>query len=117
QPIQIYGDGQQTRCFCCVHDVTDGLMKLMDCPDGDGRVFNMGSDEEISIESLADRIIEKCESKSGKQFLSYEQAYGRAFDDMMRRVPSLDRIQQTVGFQPQYTLDRTLGLIIDELKS
>ena len=94
QPIQIYGDGQQTRCFCCVHDVTGGLMKLMDCPEATGRVFNLGSNEEISIEALADRVIDKCASTAGKEFLSYEQAYGRAFDDMMRRVPSLDRINQ-----------------------
>ena len=117
QPIQIYGDGQQTRCFCCVHDVTGGLMKLMDCPEATGRVFNLGSNEEISIEALADRVIDKCASTAGKEFLSYEQAYGRAFDDMMRRVPSLDRINQAVGFQPQHSLDQTLGLVIDELKS
>lgn len=117
KPIQIYGDGRQTRCFCCVHDVTDGLMNLMDCPDATGRVFNLGADEEIAIEALADRVIDKCRSTAGKEFLSYEQAYGRAFDDMMRRVPSLDRIKQAIGFQPQYTLDQTLGLIIDELKS
>jgi UDP-glucose 4-epimerase len=60
KPIQIYGDGRQTRCFCCVHDVTDGLMNLMDCPDATGRVFNLGADEEIAIEALADRVIDKC---------------------------------------------------------
>jgi UDP-glucose 4-epimerase len=116
EPIQIYGDGQQTRCFCCVHDVTDALMRLMDCPDADGRVFNIGSDEEISIEALADTIITLSGSGSQKQFLSYEKAYGRPFDDMMRRVPSLQRIHSTIGFAPQYTLDQTLQLVIDEMK-
>lgn len=116
EPIQIYGDGQQTRCFCCVHDVTDALMRLMDCPEADGRVFNIGSDEEISIEGLADRIISLSGSSSQKEFLSYEQAYGRPFDDMKRRVPKLKRIHSTIGFEPQYTLDKTLRLIIDEMK-
>ncbi|MHC4836234.1 MAG: GDP-mannose 4,6-dehydratase, partial [Planctomycetota bacterium] len=70
KPIQIYGDGQQSRCFCCVHDVTEGLVGLMACSQADGRVFNVGSDEEISIEALADRIIKRCGSKAGKEFLS-----------------------------------------------
>lgn len=117
QPIQIYGNGQQTRCFCCVHDVTDGLVRLMDCPDATGRVFNLGSNEEISIEALADKIIERIGSKAGKEFLSYEQAYGRAFDDMKRRVPNLQRIDEAIGFGPQYSLDQTLKMIIDEGKS
>lgn len=116
QPIQIYGDGQQSRCFCCVHDVTDGLMRLMDCPEADGRVFNVGSDEEITIEALADRIIELTHSRGGKDFVSYEQAYGRPFDDMKRRVPCLNRVHKAIGFAPQHTLDQTLRLIIDDIK-
>jgi UDP-glucose 4-epimerase len=116
QPIQIYGDGQQTRCFCCVHDVTDGLVRLMDCPEADGTVFNLGSGEEISIEALADRIIERTGSEAGKQFLSYEEAYGRAFDDMKRRVPCLDRIKQAIGFEPRHSLDQTLQMVINEMK-
>jgi UDP-glucose 4-epimerase len=116
ESIQIYGDGQQTRCFCCVHDVTDGLMRLMDCPDADGCVFNVGSDEEITIEGLADKIITIARSQSRKEFLSYEQAYGRPFDDMKRRVPGLERVQKAIGFIPQYSLDQTLKLIISEMK-
>ena len=116
KPIQIYGDGQQSRCFCCVHDVTEGLIGLMDCSQADGRVFNVGSDEEISIEALADRIIERCGSKAGKEFLSYEQAYGRAFDDMKRRVPCLSRVHEAIGFQPRYSLEQTLELIIDSMR-
>ena len=116
KPIQIYGDGQQTRCFCCVHDVTDGLVLLMDCPDATGRVFNLGSNEEISIESLADKVIERCGSEAGKEFLSYEQAYGRAFDDMKRRVPCLERINKAIGFEPRHSLDQTMQLIIDNVK-
>jgi len=88
----------------------------MECPDATGRVFNVGSSEEISIEALADKVIEKTGSKAGKEFLSYEKAYGRAFDDMMRRVPCLDRIGEAIGFRPQYTLDQTLQMIIGEMK-
>jgi UDP-glucose 4-epimerase len=116
KPIQIYGDGQQTRCFCCVHDVTDGLVRLMDYPKATGRVFNLGSNEEISIESLADKVIEQTGSKAGKEFLSYEQAYGRAFDDMKRRVPCLGRINEAIGFEPRHSLDQTLQLVIDDVK-
>ncbi|MCI0499891.1 MAG: GDP-mannose 4,6-dehydratase [Planctomycetales bacterium] len=116
EPIQIYGDGQQTRCFCCVHDVTDGLMRLMDCTEADGRVFNLGTDEEISMDALADKVIELTRSRSVKQFLSYEQAYGRPFDDMKRRVPSLERIQTAIGFKPRYSLEQTLQLVIDSMK-
>ncbi|MHC5112303.1 MAG: NAD-dependent epimerase/dehydratase family protein, partial [Planctomycetota bacterium] len=85
-PILIYGTGQQSRCFGFVGDVVDCVVKLMDNPAAAGRVFNIGATEEISIEGLADLIIEMTGSSSGKQHLSYEEAYGRPFDDMMRRV-------------------------------
>ena len=68
------------------------------------------------IEVLADKIIERCGSKAGKEFLSYEQAYGRAFDDMKRRVPCLERINEAIGFEPRHSLDQTLQLIIDDVK-
>lgn len=113
EPIQIYGDGRQSRCFCCVFDVIDGLTALMDCPEAAGRVYNLGSDEEITISDLADAIIRLTHSRSEKVFLSYEQAYGRPFDDMKRRVPCLDRIREQIGYQPRYTLEQTLRLIID----
>lgn len=112
EPIRIYGDGRQTRCFSCVFDVIDGLTGLMDCPQAAGRVYNIGSDEEISMEALADRIIAMTVSRSQKEFVSYEEAYGRSFDDMKRRVPSLERIRSQIGFQPRYDLQQTLKLII-----
>jgi UDP-glucose 4-epimerase len=114
EPIQIYGDGRQTRCFCCVYDVVDGLTALMDCPDAAGRVFNLGTDEEITIEALAGRIINLTGSQSKKAFLTYQEAYGKAFDDMIRRVPCLERIDEQVGYKPNYNLEQTLNLIIDD---
>ena len=117
QPIQIYGTGQQSRCFTYVADVVRGLYGLMQSPDALGQVYNIGSEQEISIEALADKIIELTQSKSTKEFLSYEKAYGRTFDDMMRRVPSIERINKMIGFAPEYNLDQTLKLIIQDLQT
>lgn len=116
EPIMIYGTGQQSRCFCYVGDVVDGLVGLIDRGNVCGRAYNIGSDEEITIEALADKIIAKTESKSEKQFISYEQAYGRAFDDMQRRVPSLVRMKEATGYEPRTNLDETLEIIIDHFR-
>jgi UDP-glucose 4-epimerase len=116
EPLEIYGTGHQTRCFCCVLDVIRALVDLMAYPTAAGRVYNLGSDREISLIDLADMVIALTHSKSQKVFLSYEQAYGRPFDDMLRRVPSLERICQTIGFKPKYSLEDTLGLVIKEFQ-
>jgi UDP-glucose 4-epimerase len=112
EPIQIYGTGAQTRCFCYVEDLVDAVIGLMRCEEAAGRVFNIGSSEEIAIEALADRIIELTGSRSEKQFVPYVVAYGRPIEDMMRRVPSVDRIRKTIGWQPKTKLDETLRIII-----
>jgi len=88
----------------------------MDCERAAGRVFNIGTSHEISIEGLADKIIEMTGSRSGKQFVPYEAAYGRPIEDMMRRVPSLERIRQTTGWQPRTSLDEALQAIADSLR-
>jgi len=112
EPITIYGTGKQSRCFGYVGDCVDGVTALMDCPDAAGEVYNIGSTEEITIEALADKIIEMTGSKSEKEFLSYEQAYGRPFDDMMRRIPCLNRINQAIGYEPKASLENALSAII-----
>lgn len=112
EPIQIYGTGEQTRCFCYVEDLVDAVIGLMSCDEAAGRVFNIGSSEEMSIEALADRIIELTGSRSEKQFVPYDVAYGRPIEDMMRRVPSLERIRKTIGWQPRTDMDETLKIII-----
>lgn len=117
EPIEIYGDGRQTRCFCCVFDVIGALVDLMNCPEAPGRVFNLGSDEEVTIEDLADRILRFTGSRSSKKFRPYEEVYGRPFDDMIRRVPGLERIHEAIQFQPTYSLDSTLHLVIEEIKN
>jgi UDP-glucose 4-epimerase len=113
EPLLIYGTGQQSRCFCYVEDVIEAVIHLINCEEATGKVYNIGSDEEITIESLADKIIEMTRSKSKKEFISYEQAYGRPIEDMMRRVPSLERIKKTVGWTPKRNLTESLRLIID----
>jgi len=113
QPLQIYGDGQQSRCFGHVADVVRATVDLMEHPDAPGKVYNIGNDEPISIEALADRVIARTGSKSTKEFLTYEEAYGRPFDDMRQRVPSLKRIKELTGYQPQKNLDDILDSVIE----
>jgi len=112
EPLQIYGTGQQRRCFCYVEDLVEGIIGLMSCEDAAGKVYNIGSAEEVSIEGLADRIIEMTGSKSEKALISYEEAYGRPVEDMMRRVPSLERIKKTTGWEPKTGLTEMLQVII-----
>lgn len=116
EPLQIYGTGQQRRCFCYVGDLIDAVMNLMNCPQAAGRVYNIGSTEEITIEALADKIIGMTGSKSKKEFIPYETAYGKPIDDMMRRVPSLERIGDAIGWKPVTGLDDTLRIIIKSFR-
>ncbi len=116
EPVLIYGTGKQTRCFCYVADLVEAIISLMNCKQAEGRVYNIGSNEEIAIEDLADKIIEMTGSKSKKQFVSYEVAYGRPIEDMMRRVPNVERIKKTIGWEPKTSLTETLQTIIDSEK-
>ncbi|MHC4635959.1 MAG: GDP-mannose 4,6-dehydratase [Planctomycetota bacterium] len=114
EPISIYGTGRQSRCFCYVGDVVEAVIGLMNCEHAGGKVYNIGSEEEISIEALADKIIEITGSKSTKDYISYEAAYGMVIDDMMRRVPCIDRIKEATGWEPRESLEETLRIIIRE---
>lgn len=116
EPLMIYGTGKQSRCFAYVGDVVDCVIKLMDCGKAAGRVYNIGSTEEISIEGLADKVIEMTGSRSEKKYISYEEAYGRSFDDMMRRMPCLDRVHEITGYEPETTLTQTLEHIINGMR-
>lgn len=114
EPLMVYGDGSQTRCFCHVSDVVGAMVKLFKTPGAVGQVFNLGSDEEISIEELGRRVIRLAQSRSEIRHIPYEQAYGRSFDDLPRRVPRLDRIRATIGFEPRYTLEQIIQSVIDD---
>jgi UDP-glucose 4-epimerase len=116
EPILIYGTGKQRRCFCYVADLVDGIIKLMDCEAAAGKVYNIGSTEEVSIEELADKVIKMTDSSSQKEYVPYEVAYGKAIEDMMRRVPSVERVKELIGWQPQTSLSQALRVIIDSEK-
>jgi UDP-glucose 4-epimerase len=111
-PIEVYGDGEQTRCFCHVADVVAALVKLMNTPSAVGDVFNLGSDQEVSMNELARRVIALTGSKSAIQHIPYEQAYGLQFDDMRRRVPALEKIRNAIGFKPTRDLDQIIQSVI-----
>lgn len=112
QPIQVYGDGEQSRTFCDVRDVVATMIQLMDDPNHHGRVYNVGSDQPVTIDRLADVIIGLTGSKGGKQHVSYQQAYGKDFQEPRTRIPSLARVRRATGFAPAYTLEQTLGDIV-----
>jgi len=116
EPLLVYGTGQQTRCFAYVGDVVEGVIALMNCPNAPGQVYNLGSTEEITIDALADKVTEMTGSSSEKRYLSYEEAYGRPFDDMMRRKPCLDRVREMIGYSPKTSLDEILRNIINSIK-
>jgi UDP-glucose 4-epimerase len=114
EPLTVYGDGRQTRCFCHVADVIDGFVRLLDLPDAQGQVFNLGSPEEISMLDLARRIRELVGSSSRIDLVPYSDAYTPGFEDVPRRVPDLSRIRTLTGWQPTHTLDDILTETIAE---
>ena len=111
--LHVYGDGQQSRCFCHVGDVVTGLMGLMDDQKNVGRVYNIGSNEEITIQALAEKVVGFCDSKSNILSLSYEEAYEEGFEDMMRRVPDTSRINEAIGWAPTRSLEDILADIVE----
>ena len=112
RPITIYGDGTQTRCFTDVTDVTGALVKLMDHPGAVGEVFNIGSNQEVTIRELAERVRTLTGSASEIVRVPYEQAYGEGFEDMPRRVPDIGKISALVGYRPTRSLDQILESVI-----
>lgn len=111
EPLEIYGDGKQRRCFCSVFDVVRGLLLVETAPKAVGNVINLGSNEEISIENLAHRVISVLGSKSSTVYIPYEKAYGPGFDDMQRRIPALDRARDFLNWTPQTPLDEIIRQI------
>ncbi len=113
RPIRVHGDGSQTRCFCHVDDVVRGLIGLMDIgEEAYGQVFNIGSQEEISILGLADRVREMTGSESEIHLIPYEEAYEAGFEDMPRRYPDIAKIGKTLDWRPTRSLDEILGDVI-----
>lgn len=116
EPLSVYGDGKQTRTFTFVKDVVDALIALMETDESIGEVYNVGGIEEVSILDLAERIIKKTGSNSTIEMISYDDAFGKDFDDMQRRVPGIEKIKKLVGFEPKTDLDMILDSVINYLK-
>ncbi len=104
EPLKVYGDGNQTRCFCYVQDTVSALMKLSSAPEARSEIFNVGSSEEISIRELAETVIRMLNSKSEIEYLAYNDAYPPGFQDMLRRKPSTEKLKRVVGFEPGTSL-------------
>ena len=111
-PVVVYDDGEQVRCFAHVREVVDAVARLMDCPSAVGRVFNIGSDQPVSIRELAQEVIRRVDPRVAIQFLPYAEAYGADFEDVRRRVPDLTRLEQTLGNKPRLSLGEILDDII-----
>ena len=111
EDLTVYGDGEQRRCFCHVEDTVDAIVGLMACDPAVGDIFNIGVEEEITIRALAEKVIERTESRSQVRLIPYEDAYGVGFEDMGRRQPDIAKIQRVAGWRPSHSLDE----IIDEI--
>lgn len=117
QPVVVYDDGKQVRCFAHVKEVVDCIVRLMDTPAANGQVFNIGSDQPVSIRQLAEEVIARVNPELPIEYLPYNQAYGEDFEDVRRRVPCLDRLEKTLGDKPTMTLGQILDDIIAWKKS
>ncbi|HEX2641011.1 MAG TPA: NAD-dependent epimerase/dehydratase family protein [Pyrinomonadaceae bacterium] len=117
EPIEVHGDGTQSRCFGHVLDVVDGLVKVLETPECFGQVINLGNSEEISIKQLAEKAIELTDSSSEIRYVSYDEVYGEGFEDMKRRVPSLDKANRLVGYQPTRSLTDIINDVAAEYRT
>ena len=117
EPITVFGDGTQTRTFTYVKDVVAALIKLMESDQAIGEVINVGGLEEISMLDLAKKIIDMTGSTSTIQLVPYAEAFGKDFEDMQRRVPSTEKLEQVTGFAPDKSLDFILSKVIEYIKS
>jgi len=117
QSLTVYGDGQQSRCFCNVHDVVRALLALAAEPRAVGEIFNIGSSDEITMLALARRILTRSGSRSEVQLIPYDQAYAAGFEDMRRRVPDISKIRALIGWAPAVSLDQTLDEVIAQSRA
>jgi UDP-glucose 4-epimerase len=125
EPLTVYGNGQQSRCFCDIADVVQALIGLAECPEALGQVFNVGSTQEMTILELAEKVLFLVDSNhpplssTEKRiiFVPYEEAYAAGFEDMQRRVPDINKIKNAIRWEPKISLDETLLNIIQGLHS
>ncbi|MDQ3964063.1 MAG: GDP-mannose 4,6-dehydratase [Actinomycetota bacterium] len=117
EPLTVYGDGSQTRCFCYVGDVVSALVALMDHPEAYGKVFNLGGTDEISMDELARKVVDLADSASKVRHISYEEAYEEGFEDMQRRVPDITRANALIDFAPSVGLEDIIREVIAEQRA
>jgi len=116
RPLEIYGDGTQTRCFCHVEDTIRALTALMDATGVDGDLFNIGSTERVSIDELAQRVLAATASSSEIVHIPYDEVYGQGIDDMLHRQPSIEKVNAAVGWSPSRSLDEILADVIAHIR-
>jgi UDP-glucose 4-epimerase len=117
EPITVFGDGQQTRCFCHVHDVVPALVALLSDETAYGKVFNLGSTEQTTIAQLAERVIAATGSASTIAKVPYEEAYGDGYEDMQRRIPDCTRAREQIGFSPTRSLDDIIAAVVADRRA
>jgi UDP-glucose 4-epimerase len=114
EPLEVYGDGSQTRCFCHVQDSIRALQTLVESGDFSGEIFNVGATDPIRIVDLAERVIELTESASEIVQIPYERVYEHGIEDMLHRVPSIEKVRAAIGWEPTQSLDEILRDVVDE---
>jgi UDP-glucose 4-epimerase len=112
QPITVFGTGEQSRCFAHVTDVAESVFRLISTPAAYGEVFNIGNDEEVSINRLAELVRDAAGSSSPIVHVPYEEAYAEGFEDMARRVPNVSRLEGMIGFRPNLPLQRIIADVL-----
>ena len=113
EPITVHGTGRQTRSFADVDDITDALIKIMHHPKSRGEIYNLGSDEEISINSLAKKILRLTQSSSRILYIPHDKVYGKGFEDMQRRRPDISKVKKLINYNPKHSLEDTIKGIIE----
>jgi UDP-glucose 4-epimerase len=117
QPIRVFGDGEQTRCFTYVSDAVRAVVALLDAPEAQGEVFNIGSHYEVSMNGLAERVRELTGSASPIEHVPYEEVYGPGFEDMRRRTPDITKLEEAVGYAPTHDTDAILRAVIAHMQA
>mgnify|MGYP006278982901 CR=1 FL=1 len=115
-PITVYGDGRQVRCFAHVREVVESVCRLVDCPEADGQIYNVGSGEPVTIEGLARRVQQLVNPEAEITYTPYEEAYGPGFEDIRRRVPDVTKLRETIGFHPTAGLEEIIRDVRDHLR-
>jgi UDP-glucose 4-epimerase len=117
EPITVYGSGEQSRCFGHVKDAVEAVIRLLEAPAAVGQVFNIGSDEEVSIRVLAERVRDAAESRSEIVLVPYSEAYAEGFEDMQRRVPDVRKLEKAINFRPRTPLTQIIADVVADQRA